>query len=110
MIDLDALIPAVESLPHVRDVVVSSTVEGVSTRGRFSVCSAAETRDVEKTVRRMLGASATIGSGLDRVILHFGGFQLVVVPLSAELNLLVLAMDGISLDAVFEVVAEHRPA
>ena len=72
----------------VSDVVISATGDKVATTGRFTRCSASETLDIEKTVRRMLAASSTIGATLSQVTLHFGAQLLLAIPISAEVNVL----------------------
>ena len=89
----------------VSDAVISATGDKVATTGRFTRCSASETLDIEKTVRRMLAASSTIGATLSQVTLHFGAQLLLAVPVSAEVNVLVVLEDS---GAIEEVVALVR--
>lgn len=89
----------------VSDVVISATGDKVATTGRFTRCSASETLDIEKTVRRMLAASSTIGATLSQVTLHFGAQLLLAIPISAEVNVLVVLEDS---GAIEEVVALVR--
>ena len=104
------LVSRLLEMESVSDAFVSATGDQVATTGRFSSCSASESLDVEKTVRRMLAASSTIGATLSQVTLHFGVHVLLAVPLSTEVNVLVLVEERRDVDKVVIAIRGSRLA
>ena len=79
-----SLVQELRSRSEVRDVVVSTVKEGSATLGQFSSCTASESKDIEKTVRRMFAASSTIGSSLRRVTMYLGASALVAASAAGD--------------------------
>ena len=105
-----ALVTELRARPEVRDVVVSTIEEGSATLGKFSSCSASESKDIEKTVRRIFAASSTIGSSLRKVTMHLGASALVAHVLTPEVNLLLLVDSEADLDGLAPHLERFRAA
>lgn len=105
-----SLVQELRTRPEVREVIVSTIKENSATLGQFSSCSASESKDIEKTVRRMFAASSTIGSSLRRVTMHLGASALVAYALTPEENLLMLVDGEASLDELLPYVEKFQAA
>ena len=105
-----SLISELRDAEEVRDVVVSTIKKDAATLGKFSTCSESESKDIEKTVRRMFAASSTIGSSLRKVTMHLGGSALVAYALNAEDNLILLIESEADIARLKPLIEKFRAA
>ncbi|MGB1698978.1 MAG: hypothetical protein ACPHRO_03415 [Nannocystaceae bacterium] len=105
-----SLVTELRAYGEVRDVVVSTIKEGAVTLGKFSTCSESESKDIEKTVRRMFAASSTIGSSLRKVTMYLGGSALVAYALNPEDNLILLVESETDVERLEPEVEKFRAA
>jgi predicted regulator of Ras-like GTPase activity (Roadblock/LC7/MglB family) len=83
------LLEELDGLPGVRGSLVA-TVDGAyqaSDRGAFDVATAT---DIAKTVRRMVVASATVGSAIEELLITFGSARMMIIPVREEATLTVM--------------------
>jgi predicted regulator of Ras-like GTPase activity (Roadblock/LC7/MglB family) len=86
---LVSLLEELDRLPGVRGSLVA-TVDGAyqaSERGAFDGATAT---DIAKTVRRMVVASATVGSAIDELLITFGSARMMIVPVREEATLTIM--------------------
>jgi predicted regulator of Ras-like GTPase activity (Roadblock/LC7/MglB family) len=86
---LVSLLEELDRLPGVRGSLVA-TVDGAyqaSERGAFDVATAT---DIAKTVRRMVVASATVGSAIEELLITFGSARMMIVPVREEATLTIM--------------------
>lgn len=86
---LVALLEELDRVPGVRGSLVA-TVDGAyqaSERGAFDIATAT---DIAKTVRRMVVASATVGSAIEELLITFGSARMMIVPVREEATLTVM--------------------
>lgn len=85
---LVSLLEELDRLPGVRGSLVA-TVDGGYTAGD-SVFDAATATDIAKTVRRMVVASATVGSPIEELLITFHTARMMIVPIREEATLTVM--------------------
>lgn len=86
---LVSLLEELDRLPGVRGSLVA-TVDGAyqaSERGAFDLATAT---DIAKTVRRMVVASATVGSAIEELLITFGSARMMIVPVREEATLTIM--------------------
>ena len=86
---LVSLLEELDGLPGVRGSLVA-TVDGAyqaNERGAFDVATAT---DIAKTVRRMVVASATVGSAIEELLITFGSARMMIIPVREEATLTVM--------------------
>ena len=86
---LVSLLEELDRLPGVRGSLVA-TVDGAyqaSERGAFDNATAT---DIAKTVRRMVVASATVGSAIEELLITFGSARMMIVPVREEATLTIM--------------------
>jgi predicted regulator of Ras-like GTPase activity (Roadblock/LC7/MglB family) len=86
---LVSLLEELDRLPGVRGSLVA-TVDGAyqaSERGAFDTATAT---DIAKTVRRMVVASATVGSAIEELLITFGSARMMIVPVREEATLTIM--------------------
>ncbi len=86
---LVSLLEELDRLPGVRGALVA-TVDGAYQaieRGAFDVATAT---DIAKTVRRMVVASATVGSAIEELLITFGSARMMIVPVREEATLTIM--------------------
>ena len=86
---LVSLLEELDGLPGVRGSLVA-TVDGAyqaSDRGAFDHATAT---DIAKTVRRMVVASATVGSAIEELLITFGSARMMIIPVREEATLTVM--------------------
>jgi predicted regulator of Ras-like GTPase activity (Roadblock/LC7/MglB family) len=86
---LVTLLEELDGLPGVRGSLVA-TVDGAyqaSDRGAFDLATAT---DIAKTVRRMVVASATVGSAIEELLITFGSARMMIIPVREEATLTVM--------------------
>lgn len=86
---LVSLLEELDGLPGVRGSLVA-TVDGAyqaTDRGAFDVATAT---DIAKTVRRMVVASATVGSAIEELLITFGSARMMIIPVREEATLTVM--------------------
>lgn len=86
---LVSLLEELDRLPGVRGSLVA-TVDGAyqaSERGAFDAATAT---DIAKTVRRMVVASATVGSAIEELMITFGSARMMIVPVREEATLTIM--------------------
>ncbi len=86
---LVSLLEELDRLPGVRGSLVA-TVDGAyqaSERGAFDSATAT---DIAKTVRRMVVASATVGSAIEELLITFGSARMMIVPVREEATLTIM--------------------
>jgi predicted regulator of Ras-like GTPase activity (Roadblock/LC7/MglB family) len=86
---LVSLLEELDRLPGVRGSLVA-TVDGAyqaSERGAFDMATAT---DIAKTVRRMVVASATVGSAIEELLITFGSARMMIVPVREEATLTIM--------------------
>ena len=86
---LVSLLEELDRLPGVRGSLVA-TVDGAyqaSERGAFDAATAT---DIAKTVRRMVVASATVGSAIEELLITFGSARMMIVPVREEATLTIM--------------------
>ena len=86
---LTALLEELDRLPGVRGSLVA-TVDGAyqaNERGAFDLATAT---DIAKTVRRMVVASATVGSAIEELLITFGSARMMIIPVREEATLTVM--------------------
>lgn len=86
---LVSLLEELDRLPGVRGSLVA-TVDGAyqaNERGAFDVATAT---DIAKTVRRMVVASATVGSAIEELLITFGSARMMIVPVREEATLTIM--------------------
>jgi predicted regulator of Ras-like GTPase activity (Roadblock/LC7/MglB family) len=86
---LVSLLEELDRLPGVRGSLVA-TVDGAyqaSERGAFDHATAT---DIAKTVRRMVVASATVGSAIEELLITFGSARMMIVPVREEATLTIM--------------------
>lgn len=83
-----SLLEELDRLPGVRGSLVA-TVDGGYTASD-SVFDAATATDIAKTVRRMVVASATVGSPIEELLITFHTARMMIVPVREEATLTVM--------------------
>ena len=86
---LVSLLEELDRLPGVRGSLVA-TVDGAyqaNDRGAFDLATAT---DIAKTVRRMVVASATVGSAIEELLITFGSARMMIVPVREEATLTIM--------------------
>ncbi len=86
---LVGLLEELDRIPGVRGSIIA-TVEGAfqaRERGAFDMATAT---DIAKTVRRMVVASATVGSPIDELLITFGSARMMIVPIREEAILTIM--------------------
>ncbi len=86
---LSSLLEELDRLPGVRGSLVA-TVDGAyqaNERGAFDLATAT---DIAKTVRRMVVASATVGSAIEELLITFGSARMMIVPVREEATLTIM--------------------
>ena len=85
---LVSLLEELDRLPGVRGSLVA-TVDGGYTANESSFDAATAT-DIAKTVRRMVVASATVGSPIEELLITFHTARMMIVPVREEATLTVM--------------------
>ena len=85
---LVSLLEELDRLPGVRGSLVA-TVDGGYTANDSSFDAATAT-DIAKTVRRMVVASATVGSPIEELLITFHTARMMIVPIREEATLTVM--------------------
>lgn len=86
---LVSLLEELDRLPGVRGSLVA-TVDGAYTANERSSFDAATATDIAKTVRRMVVASATVGSPIEELLITFGTARMMIIPVREEATLTVM--------------------
>lgn len=86
---LVSLLEELDKLPGVRGSLVA-TVDGAYTANEGSSFDGATASDIAKTVRRMVVASATVGSPIEELLITFGSARMMIVPVREEATLTVM--------------------
>lgn len=86
---LVSLLEELDKLPGVRGSLVA-TVDGAYTANERSSFDAATATDIAKTVRRMVVASATVGSPIEELLITFGSARMMIFPVREEATLTVM--------------------
>ena len=83
------LLEELDKLPGVRGSLVA-TVDGAYTAGDHSSFDSVTATDIAKTVRRMVVASATVGSPIEELLITFGAARMMIFPVREEATLTVM--------------------
>lgn len=86
---LVSLLEELDRLPGVRGSLVA-TVDGAYTANERSSFDSATATDIAKTVRRMVVASATVGSPIEELLITFGTARMMIIPVREEATLTVM--------------------
>lgn len=86
---LVSLLDELDKLPGVRGSLVA-TVDGAYTANEGSAFDAVTATDIAKTVRRMVVASATVGSPIEELLITFGSARMMIFPIREEATLTVM--------------------
>lgn len=86
---LVSLLDELDKLPGVRGALIA-TVDGAYTANEGSVFDHPTATDIAKTVRRMVVASATVGSPIEELLITFGTARMMIIPIREEATLTVM--------------------
>jgi predicted regulator of Ras-like GTPase activity (Roadblock/LC7/MglB family) len=83
------LLDELDKLSGVRGALIA-TVDGAYTANEGSVFDQATAIDIAKTVRRMVVASATVGTPIEELLITFGTARMMIIPIREEATLTVM--------------------
>lgn len=83
------MLEEITAIPGARGALVA-TVDGAYFADAQKSLDASIANDLAKTVRRMVVASATVGSPLAELLINFGPARMMIVPLREEATLAIL--------------------
>jgi predicted regulator of Ras-like GTPase activity (Roadblock/LC7/MglB family) len=90
---LVSLLEELDNVPGVRGSLVA-TVDGADAppepKDRASSLNVPPATDIAKTVRRMVVASATVGSAIEELLITFGSARMMIIPVREEATLTVM--------------------
>lgn len=104
---LVSLLEELDRLPGVRGSLVA-TVDGGYTASDSSFDAATAT-DIAKTVRRMVVASATVGSPIEELLITFHTARMMIIPIREEATLTVM-LERDSVGPAVRAVLKNRLA
>ncbi len=101
------LLEELGAIPGVRGALLA-TATGAYADGRHSTLDPLVGNDVAKTVRRMVVASATVGTPLQELVINFGAARMMIVPVHEDATLSILLERDTATDAVRSLLDVER--
>jgi predicted regulator of Ras-like GTPase activity (Roadblock/LC7/MglB family) len=101
------LLEELGAIPGVRGAVLA-TVTGAYAEGRHSTLDPLVANDAAKTVRRMVVASATVGTPLAKLVINFGAARILIVPVHEDATLAILLERDTATEAVRSLLDVER--
>lgn len=87
---LVSLLEELDNVPGVRGSLVATVDGAYQANERGGAFDMATATDIAKTVRRMVVASATVGSAIEELLITFGSARMMIIPVREEATLTVM--------------------
>lgn len=101
------LLEELSAIPGVRGALLA-TATGAYADGEHSGLDPLVATDAAKTVRRMVVASATVGTPLEELVINFGAARMMIVPVQDDATLAILLERDTATDAVRSLLEVER--